>query len=312
MLTKKVDRRWSFVWRWCAVALAMGGAVACAQFGGGGAVPGQTPEQRLYPMGLPKMESMLKSALDHHPEVLTARSKLRAAEAELRQSELTALKDVMQARARWEVARRNADDKASPENLGDLAAIEWELAFLLGTRGDLPVEAAVGGEPARATPLPAAAIPATPAVLTDVLPRAEKAATFKSLLNEKIECKLEETPLADVAVFLGTESGLRFVLDRQALENDGFPADSPITLDLGEVELGTALQAMEDLHKPLYFVVRDYGILITTESSRSSRTVAARDFWKLSEEELRAKLQQQRQEEMGFIGGGGGMGGGFF
>jgi hypothetical protein len=323
MFTKRVDRRWLHAWRWCAIALAMGGAVvASAQFGGRVAVPaqnagnGQTPEQRLYPMGLPKMEAMLKSALDHHPEVLAARSKLRAAEAELRQSELAALKDVMHARARWEVARRNADDQASPENLGDLAAIEWELAFLLGTRGVLPAEGAAASPSARTTLLPAVAIPTKPAVLTDVLPHAKQAATFKELLDQKIECNLQDAPLAEVSAFLSKKSGLRFVLDKQMLEGDGFPVESPITLDLGEVELGTALQALEDLHKPLYFVVRDYGILVTTESSRSSRTVAARDFWKLTEDELRAKLQQQRQEEMGFGGmGGGGMmggGGGFF
>lgn len=75
-------------------------------------------------------------------------------------------------------------------------------------------------------------------------------------------------------------------------------AGAPVSSDsLGEVELVAALQALRDLVKPLYFVVRDYGILVTTEDKRSSQTVSAHDFEKLSEEELRDKLQQQRQEK---------------
>jgi hypothetical protein len=241
--------------------------------------------------------------------VLTARSKLRAAEAEVRLAELAALKNIMQVRERWEVARRNADDKASPENLGDLAAVEWELAFLMGSRGDLRPATEGAGDAPRPQPQ-AVALPAPPPSINDVLPRAEKAADIKAKLDQKLELDLQDTPLTDIADYLSKKAELRFILDKQTLEGDGFPAESPITLQLGEVELGTALQAMEDLHKPLYFVVRDYGILITTESSRSSRTVAARDFWKLSDAELLEKLQRQREEELGFMGGMGGMGGG--
>src|SRR5258705_9784436 len=113
MFTRKVDRRWFSAPRWCVAALLLGGAAAAyAQFGGGKGAPGggnpagppaeaAAAEQRLFPNGLPKIESMLKAALEHHPEVLAARSKLRAAEAELRQAELTALKDVMRVRDRW-------------------------------------------------------------------------------------------------------------------------------------------------------------------------------------------------------------------
>jgi hypothetical protein len=270
---------------------------------------GQATDQRVFPGGLPPIESMLKSALEHHPQVLASRSKLRAAEAELRQSELSALKDVMEARARWEVARGHVDTVASRETLGDLAAIEWELAFLLGTRGDLTTEPAAGGAAPRATPFPVPAVRAAPAIVTDVIPRGPQAKTIKERLDQEISLKLEETPLTDVATFLSEASGLRFILDKQALENEGLPNDTPITLRLGEVELGSALQALEDLHKPLYFVIRDYGVLITTESNVSYRTVAVRDFWKLTDEELREKLRQQYQEEHGV---GGGMGGGFF
>src|SRR5262245_14648966 len=113
MMTKEADRRWFSPSRWLVAALVVGGAAAAfAQFGGGRGgtptTPGNNPaaapaepaagDQRVFPNGLPKMESMLKSALEHHPEVLAARSKVRTAEAELRQAELAALKDVMKVR----------------------------------------------------------------------------------------------------------------------------------------------------------------------------------------------------------------------
>ena len=166
------------------------------------------------------------------------------------------------------------------------------------------------GETGRPSPQAAANITAAPAVIGDVIPRGEQAKAMKDKLGREIPLQMEVTPLTDVATFLSEASGLRFILDKQRLEEDGFPADSPITLKLGDVELGTALQALEDLHKPLYFVIRDYGVLVTTESSRSSRSVSARDFWKLTDEELREKLRQQHQEEMGLGGMGGGYGGG--
>jgi len=328
MFTKRVDRRWRSAPRWCVVALALSGAaVAFAQIGGKIATPGAnlagnpaeapSSEQRLFPQGLPKIEAMLKAALEHHPDVLAARNKLRAAEAEQRQAELKALKDVMDVRDRWEKASKTADaanlganHPAMREHLGNLAAIEWELAFLLGTRGELPLGADVGGEARRSAAQDAAKISTAPVVVDSAIPRGEQAKAFKNKLGEEITLSMEDMPLTDVVVFLSEQSDLRFILDKQTLEGDGIPADLPITLNLGDVELGTALQALEDLHKPLYFVVRDYGILVTTESNRSPNSVSARDFWKLTEEELRQKLQQQRQDGGGGFGGGGGMGGG--
>jgi hypothetical protein len=44
--------------------------------------------------------------------------------------------------------------------------------------------------------------------------------------------------------------------------------------------MGAVLQAIEDLNPPLRIVVRDYGLLITTESAAPQDALRLRDFWK--------------------------------
>ncbi len=138
---------------------------------------------------------------------------------------------------------------------------------------------------------------------------------IKSKASQKIKLNAGDPPLTEFFASLGKQSGLRFLLDRQALEEEGYALDANFdNPQLDEVELSAALQILEDSHKSLYFVVRDYGILVTTESRRSSRMVSVLDFWKLTEDELRDTLRQQRQEELSQPTGGGmgGGGGGFF
>jgi hypothetical protein len=253
---------------------------------------------------------MLKASLEHHPEILAARAKLRAAEAEQRQAELKALKDIMDIRDRWEKASQAAVATLPPnhpgilERLRNLAAIEWELAFLLGTRGEMHLTGDADAEPGRtapqATPKPENA--SAPPAIESGIPRGEQGKLVKKLLGQAIPVDLEDMPLTDVVKYFSDQSGLRFVLDKQGLKNEGFPVDSPVTLKLKDAELGSALQALEDLHKPLSFVVRDYGILVTTKDYGPENAVSARDFWKLTDEEIRKKLR--RDNRSGEMGGG--------
>ena len=336
MFRKRVESRRLLGLTLCAVGLVVGGAgTTRAQFGSAGVGP-KAAEQQLFPNGLPKIETMLKSALEHHPDVLAARSKLRMAEAEQRQAELKAFKDLMEVRDRWEKARRsvvelNLTDPSMGENLSRLAAIEWELTFLLGSRSETRPLAGIGpGMPSTTlAPTPIApgslaalgnALQVSPAITELSVPRGDQAKTMKVKLSEKVEVSFEETPFSEVAEFLSEKSGLRFILDQQNMDEGA--ADSPITLKLGELELGAVLQALEDVQSPICFIVRDYGILVTTHDSQPLNSVTARDFWKLTEDELREKLRLRRFQMnmggggMGGMGGGmggqGGMGGGFY
>lgn len=134
---------------------------------------------------------------------------------------------------------------------------------------------------------------------------------MRAKLGETIQMEIDETPLKDVAEYLSERTGMRFILDSRNLENGGIPPDSPITLKLGELELGAALQALEDLQSPLCFIVRDYGILVTVEDSQPLTAVTARDFWKLTDEEILEKQRQKRADQP-YFGNGGGGGGGMF
>lgn len=60
--------------------------------------------------------------------------------------------------------------------------------------------------------------------------------------------------------------------------------DQPISLALTDAPLGSVLLAIEDLYRPLRFVVRDYGLLLTTEDAMGEDTVTLRDFLKHAEQ----------------------------
>lgn len=325
MVARRFDCRWfAMARRYMWAVVFMGPSIACAQFGGGGggAAPDPTVEQRLYPNGLPKMELMLKAALEHHPEVLAARSKVRSAEAELRLVELKSLKDVMAVRDRWEKANQkivNQKPTDTPEvtreMLANVAAIEWELSFLLGTRGDILAgqsgteRAEVPGSPIAASKASAASV-----ALESLIPSGKRGELIKSKLHEEVSVNFENQSLKKVTVELQKMTGVTFLLDEVGLEAGGVPVDWPITGTFEKTEFSTMLQALQDVHPPLYFVVRDYGILVTSTNKRSSKFVSAIDFAKLDYMELKELIRQQHMEETTGGGGtgGGGTGGGFF
>lgn len=72
-------------------------------------------------------------------------------------------------------------------------------------------------------------------------------------------------PLADVVKFLSDKTGVKFALQRPALDEAGVSADEPITVSTNEVPLDAALQSFEDSYPQLQFVLRDYGVLLTTK-----------------------------------------------
>lgn len=89
-------------------------------------------------------------------------------------------------------------------------------------------------------------------------------------LETKISLKLENAPLHDVLKRLQEAASVKFVINTSRLAQAGVPLDSPITIDVEETALSAVLQLIEDLHPPLSFSIRDYGILVT-EGQPSSR-----------------------------------------
>lgn len=305
MLKRRLSQNWYRAVACCVVAFVLYEAnVTFGQFRGGGAVAENqhaddaAPSQQLYPNGLPKIESMLTAALEHHPEVLAARSRLRTAEAELKQSELKALKDLIAVRDRWEkLNRTKSSPSASPpevrEAISALAAVELELAFLTRPRGETLTAPKAAGSNA----VSVSDVRTVQNIGPNGIPSGEKADAIRKKLKQKIDMHLQESPLEYVATLLTEKSGMTFILDRAALDNAAIPTDQPITCDISDLDIASAIQALEDLQKPLYFLVRDYGILITTMENRSSHSVSVRDLDAYNDAELRVVLEQRRQEE---------------
>ena len=260
-------------------------------------------EQRLYSNGLPRVETLLKSTLEHHPDVLLARSKLQAAEAELRQAEMKAMKELMLARGLWEAANQNVialRNKAGKSEelrveLSSLAAIEWELKFMTGARADSEIIAKPLVEASNSEN--SFSGNANPFVLESAYPRPERFDAIKDSLKKVLTINFHSMPLNDAMQFLSEGSGLKILLDEELLTESGFPVEGLVTCDLGDLELYSAIQAIEDLYRPLRFVVRDYGILLTTDRRQLSKMISVWDFMTLDENELREKLKHQNRDE---------------
>lgn len=110
---------------------------------------------------------------------------------------------------------------------------------------------------------------------------------IRRALGSPTELEFYETPLPEALDFLRELHGINFFIDAAAFEGQSplggsslKPDQVKLTLDLRDVPLGAALQAIEDTQGSIRFVVRDYGILVTRKGFEPPNAVSARDFWK--------------------------------
>ncbi len=73
-----------------------------------------------------------------------------------------------------------------------------------------------------------------------------------------------EQPLEQVIAFMSDYHKFPFYLDKKTLGEAGMSSDMPISIGMKGTPLAAALQALEDQNQGMRFVVRDYGILLTT------------------------------------------------
>lgn len=286
----------------------------------------QPPAQpSVFPQGIPKLEQFLSVALERHPDVVVARSKVEAARADLLKAEATAMKELLQLhqrtmaqRSALEVSRKLPGSEASVANsaiaASELGLLEWELALSMGFHSGGKLPGTEASSNTKASPAELAA-----AQYVDLaLPKGELAAKLKDALNSQIDFSLVNAPLPDLCAALSEKTGVSFIMNKDNLENNGFATDAEeFSVEAKEMGVTSILQQIED-QKGVLFIVRDYGILVCGESPLDG--VSARDFAKLTDDEIRdkyrakqAELQRQMQSMGGMMGGGmGGGGGGFF
>ena len=97
---------------------------------------------------------------------------------------------------------------------------------------------------------------------------------MKVALEKPIKLDFLETPLVEVMAVLASSTGVMFSLQGPALEGAGIPPDEPIILNTSDVPLYAALQAFEDAYPELQFVLRDYGVLLTTRDNSEAHGYA--------------------------------------
>jgi hypothetical protein len=299
------------------------------------------PGQSMFPAGLPKLEQFLTSALERHPDVVVARSKVEGARAELTKAEAVAMKELMQLyqkaqskRASFEALRQQAGQVPGAvvgakllTEASDLSLLEWEAALAMGFQvASRPPTTVTTSLPKQTGTDQSAASQ----VFVDIAyPKNAVAAKIKEALTQELEIDLQEASLLDVRNFITEHTGIQVVLDDTSLTEYGFQVDAAnLKLKGKGIAVASLIQEIEDRYRPLYFVVRDYGILVTLHDEIAGGqytpvdAISIRDFANLTEQEIRDKYRAKLEaaasrfnRQLGGMGGGGmggGGGGGFF
>jgi hypothetical protein len=86
----------------------------------------------------------------------------------------------------------------------------------------------------------------------------------KEFRTKTIKFEFVDTPLSQVIDYMKNDLKYPIYLDYKALGEVGTTSDTPITMDMPKTPLPAVLQALQDQNQGWMFVIRDYGILLTT------------------------------------------------
>jgi hypothetical protein len=212
------------------------------------------------------MDETLAQAMENNPNIVAARAKVKLAEAELNATKLEVARTVIalwtdrqtrgsalnqaleQSRRAPTEAEREAANRAIVDSKALTERLDAELRYQAGKAA--PVAPAArqidGGEKAFQMP--------------SVLAR-EK---VRQALAQPIVLNFRDARLHQVIAYISDHASVQFQLDQRGLAEDGVEPSTPMTVNYEGLTLGGALQALEDQSGFLKFVVRDYGVLVTT------------------------------------------------
>jgi hypothetical protein len=103
------------------------------------------------------------------------------------------------------------------------------------------------------------------------MPQSQAIDKWKAVAAKPIMLEFADVPLEEVLHYLSAQTGVKFSLQGFALAEEGYDASEPVTLATNEVPLTAALQSFEDGFIGLQFVLRDYGVLLTTKEIAEDR-----------------------------------------
>ena len=111
-----------------------------------------------------------------------------------------------------------------------------------------------------------------PAGIVDLKPRSATELKIERTLPQTLSdmgLEFQDAPLSEVVDFLRTEYQIPIVLDNRALDDVGIPLDDPITINLRNIKLESALNLMLR-QLDLTYIIRDEVLLITSEDEALS------------------------------------------
>lgn len=226
---------------------------------------------------LPSQEQALALALENHPEIVAAKAKVSLVEAELYGKRMEVSRQVLglygnlktldgqvdAAKVAVQEIKANFAGHSSANSIAEIHAAEGKLVQATAQReqAERELRLLIGNAAAsKETKLAKAA-----AVATRQVPLGPIVGTWKGQAEQPIKISFNEIPLTDVVKYLADKTGIKFSVQQPAFDDAGLGADMPISWNTNNVSLAAALQGFEDAYPQLQFVLRDYGVLLTTK-----------------------------------------------
>jgi hypothetical protein len=241
------------------------------------------------------LDQALTAALESSPKVMVAKAKVTIAEAEMSAAQMDVARKIVQLWTerqvrqaeydRWLEANKRVPGSVPTENVinsgAAVAQLEMELRSLIGQAsstaprvGHFNTSVNIGSNRSVAFERPAKPLQ---------LPHGPVVEKIRKALMSQTEAVFVEAPLQEVMDFMKEKHKIEIQIDARALEEAGVSADTPMTVDLKGLTLGDLFQAWDDKMPDLKFVVRNYGILITTpERAREQGYFPVVDFARLT------------------------------
>jgi hypothetical protein len=173
----------------------------------------------------------------------------------------------------------NQNYSLNPINLGWTTDRQY-LDFVVGKGTFNPI-------PMTNAPFTTPGAPATPAASLNMIEKI-RAALDKPI---KVEKEVSNGTVKAVSTYLRDQVAkdlqFRFLLDQNA-------SNSSVTLEPGELPFGAWLISVQDEVPNLVFVVREYGILVTTRERAPKDAIPVAEFWRSSKA---AKPKEEKKDE---------------
>lgn len=250
-----------------------------------------------------RLDELLMKSLENHPEIITAKAKVALAEAELNTKRFEVAREIMPLYEKWQSIHKNLQrqkahyeglarnaakattdlaDAKIKKNASELDALRMNAeVWMANAQQELEKLQRIEAELSRVeqsirqfSSLPAArvfSVSTTNSAIPKRPPEGPVVDKIKTALDKQVSVDFNETPLGDIRAYLADSEGFPFICSAAALVKANIdPTKIPLTIRLA-VPLRALLQAIEDAQPELQFVVRDYGIMLTTREDAQAR-----------------------------------------